>query len=138
MADEEMGDRVAGGPDAGTPYRPVPVIDAVAIDCADAGRLSGFWQALLGGELRSPEPGVTQLHGGRVRLDFIQVPETKQSKKNRLHLDLYVPPSAKEEAIARALDLGATPAPDIYDGPLWETLRDPEGNEFCLVWGAPE
>jgi hypothetical protein len=114
---------------------PVPVIDAVAVDCADPVRLGRFWQSLLGGELRQAHDGVVELHGGRVRLDFAPVPEEKQTKKNRLHLDLHVPKDSKEQAVANALDLGATRADDIYDGPLWQCLRDPEGNEFCLVWG---
>ncbi|WP_410789920.1 VOC family protein [Kribbella sp. C-35] len=117
-------------------YLPVPVIDAVAIDCADPDALGRFWQALIGGELRPDQHGVTELHGGRVRLDFAQVPEGKQVRKNRVHLDLYVPPETKDRSIARALSLGATRADDIYDGPLWQCLRDPEGNEFCLIWGA--
>jgi catechol 2,3-dioxygenase-like lactoylglutathione lyase family enzyme len=116
--------------------QPVPVIDAVVIDAADPERLGQFWQALLGGELRPEHDGVAELHGGRVRLDFAQVPEGKQVRKNRLHLDLYVPPEAKDQAIANALSLGAARADDIYDGGLWQVMRDPEGNEFCLVWGA--
>jgi hypothetical protein len=116
--------------------QPVPVIDAVVIDAADPERLGQFWQALLGGELRPEHDGVAELHGGRVRLDFAQVPEGKQVRKNRLHLDLYVPPEAKDQAIANALSLGATQADDIYDGGLWQVMRDPEGNEFCFVWGA--
>ncbi|HET6743026.1 MAG TPA: VOC family protein [Kribbella sp.] len=115
---------------------PVPVIDAVAFDCADADGLGQFWQALLGGELRPDQHGVTELHGAAVRLDFAQVPEGKTAGKNRLHLDLYVPPDAKDRAIANALHLGATRADDIYDGGLWQVMRDPEGNEFCFVWGA--
>lgn len=115
---------------------PLPVIDAVAIDCVDQDALSRFWQALVGGELRPDQHGVTELHGGAVRLDFAQVPEGKQVRKNRVHLDLYVPPETKDRSITRALTLGATRADDIYDGPLWQCLRDPEGNEFCLIWGA--
>ncbi|TDW79635.1 hypothetical protein EV137_7974 [Kribbella pratensis] len=122
--------------DDGAAYLPVPVIDAVAIDCTDPERLGQFWQALLGGELRPEHDGVVELHGGRVRLDFARVSEGKRVRKNRLHLDLYVPPDTKDRSIAHALSLGATRADDIYDGGLWQVLRDPEGNEFCLVWGA--
>jgi hypothetical protein len=113
----------------------VAVIDAVVFDCGDPVRVGEFWQSLLGGELRRDEDGVVELRGGRVRLDFAQVPEGKQVK-NRVHLDLQVPPDAKEQAIANALRLGASVALDIYDGDLWRTMRDPEGNEFCFVWGA--
>ncbi|MEV6268153.1 VOC family protein [Kribbella sp. NPDC051936] len=123
-------------PEAGAAPEPVPVIDAVAFDCEDPDGLGQFWQALLGGELRADEDGVVELHGGRVRLDFAQVPEGKQVRKNRVHLDLYVPPDRKDQAVANALRLGATLADDIYDGDLWQVMRDPEGNEFCFVWGA--
>ena len=119
--------------DDGVPFQ--PVIDSVAFDCADPERLGEFWQSLLGGELRSHH-GVIELRGGRVRLDFAEVPEGKQATKNRLHLDLYVPPEAKEQAVANALGLGASRADDIYDGDDWQVMRDPEGNEFCFVWGA--
>ncbi|TWD84187.1 hypothetical protein FB561_5362 [Kribbella amoyensis] len=113
----------------------VPVVDSVAFDCLDPERVVGFWQGLLGGEVRA-QHGVLELRGGRVRLDFAGVPEGKDVRKNRVHLDLYVPPETKEEAIEKALRLGATRADDIYDGELWQVMRDPEGNEFCFVWGA--
>jgi hypothetical protein len=115
---------------------PLPVVDAVAFDSADPDGLGRFWQALIGGELRPDQHGVTELRGGSVRLDFAQVPEGKQTRKNRVHLDLYVPPETKDRSIARALSLGATRADDIYAGGHWQVLRDPEANEFCLVWGG--
>jgi hypothetical protein len=31
------------------------------------------------------------------------------------------------------LAIGATRADDVYDGGRWQVLRDPEGNEFCLL-----
>jgi hypothetical protein len=61
---------------------------------------------------------------GLVR-DFLAVPEPKAGK-NRLHLDLR---TATEQAIA----LGATLAGDVYAGGAWQVLRDPEGNEFCVL-----
>jgi Glyoxalase-like domain len=91
-------------PSREAPYHPVPVVDAVAFDCADPVRLGQFWQSLLGGELRRDQYGDTELHGGRVRLDFARVPHEKVVK-NRLHLDLHVPPDAKDRAIANVLRL---------------------------------
>jgi hypothetical protein len=114
----------------------MPVIDAMAFDSTDPERLARFWQALLGGDLHPEHDEVIELHGAAVRLDFARVPEGKQTRKNRLHLDLYIPPTSKDKAIAKALTLGATRADDIYDGDLWQVMRDPEGNEFCFVWGA--
>jgi Glyoxalase-like domain len=28
---------------------------------------------------------------------------------------------------------GAVEVDDIYDGGVWQVLRDPEGNEFCIL-----
>jgi predicted enzyme related to lactoylglutathione lyase len=63
-------------------------------------------------------------------IDFLRVPEAK-SVKNRLHLDLRSTDlaAATEQAVA----LGATRADDVYDQGVWQVLRDPEGNEFCLL-----
>ncbi len=116
----------------------VPVIDALAIDCAEPMELGRFWQHLLGGELRPCRDGDAELHGNSVRIDFLLTAEAKDGQKNRLHLDLAVPFDVHQEAIARALAFGATKADDVYDGGDWQVLRDPEGNEFCIVWGGAE
>jgi hypothetical protein len=38
-------------------------------------------------------------------------------------------------AAARAHDLGARPASELFDADTspWQVWRDPHGNEFCLV-----
>ena len=113
----------------------VPRISVLAVDCRDPRKLGAFWQQLIGGTLSEDDDGVVELRGGPVGLDFVHVPEPKQVK-NRLHLDLAVPYAVRAEAIARALALGATRAGDIYAGGHWQVLRDPEANEFCLVWGG--
>ncbi len=106
-------------------------IGVVAIDCADPQRLAEFWSALVGGEIEVDGDGDARLRpaGGPV-LDFLRVPEPK-SGKNRLHLDLFTTEFAA--AIEQTLALGATRADDVYDGGSWQVLRDPEGNEFCLL-----
>ena len=106
-------------------------IGIVAIDCADPPRLAEFWAALVGGEIEVDGDGDARLRlpGGPV-LDFLRVPEGK-SIKNRLHLDLYTTDFAV--AIEQTLALGATRADDVYDGSSWQVLRDPEGNDFCLL-----
>ena len=80
------------------------------------------------------------------RICFLPVPEGKQSEKNRLHLDLRITdrlatPYAErrqlvDAEVERLLTLGATHAwtnapedADFYG----VTLRDPEGNEFCVT-----
>jgi glyoxalase superfamily protein len=62
---------------------------------------------------------------------FAPVPEDK-TVKNRLHIDVS-PIGSHEEEVERVLALGATRA-DIGQGDVrWEVLRDPEGNEFCIL-----
>jgi predicted enzyme related to lactoylglutathione lyase len=108
-------------------------IAALAIDCADPPRLAGWWSRLLGGEVEvdEDEDDVATLHTpGGLDIDFARVPETK-TVKNRLHLDLRS--TDLDEATRQAEALGATRADDIYDGGRWQVMRDPEGNEFCLL-----
>jgi catechol 2,3-dioxygenase-like lactoylglutathione lyase family enzyme len=107
-------------------------VASLAIDCADPPALAKFWQNLLGGKVLVDESGDAELrrHGSVVHFDFLKVPEPKTGK-NRLHLDLRS--RVFETAIAEALSFGATLADDIYDGDEWQVLRDPEGNEFCIL-----
>jgi catechol 2,3-dioxygenase-like lactoylglutathione lyase family enzyme len=109
-------------------------VAALAIDCRDPRALAAWWQRLLGGSVEVDTDGDATLHTlhtpGGLAIDFVRVPEPK-TVKNRLHLDLRSTDLA--EATAQALALGATRADDIYDGDEWQVLRDPEGNEFCLL-----
>ncbi|MDF2744431.1 MAG: hypothetical protein K0S88_5808 [Actinomycetia bacterium] len=108
-------------------------IAALAVDCSDPPGLARWWSRLLGGrvEVDRDGDGDATLHApGGLAIDFLRVPEAK-SVKNRLHLDLRSTDLA--EATEQALALGATRADDIYDKGGWQVLRDPEGNEFCLL-----
>ena len=109
-------------------------IAALAIDCSDPPELARWWSRLLGGRVEVDPDGDATLHTlhtpGGLAIDFVRVPEAK-TVKNRLHLDLRSTDLA--EATAQAVALGATRADDIYDGGRWQVLRDPEGNEFCLL-----
>ena len=102
----------------------------LSFDCADPPTLARWWHALLGGVTQQDEDGDVRLDCGPVRLLFVRVPEAKMVK-NRLHLDLRT--SHYDAAIERAISLGAVPADDIYAGERWRVLRDPEGNEFCIL-----
>jgi len=69
---------------------------------------------------------------GGVLLAFQRVPEDK-SAKNRLHLDIWTTDLRGD--IARLVAAGGTTFGGIVDpddGPF-QIMRDPEGNEFCLV-----
>ena len=109
----------------------------LAVDCADAAALAGFWARALGREVTggaSAELAVieaTDLAASGPRLTFHQVPEPK-SVKNRLHLDLAT--NDLDAEVDRLLALGATRLNDLDKGELrWTTLADPEGNEFDVV-----
>ena len=105
---------------------------ALAIDVAgDPPELARWWQRLIGGEVDVDADGDASLETpGFPRLDFLKVPEAK-TIKNRLHLDLMA--EDFDAAVAAALDLGATRADDVFDHEAWQVLRDPEGNEFCIL-----
>jgi catechol 2,3-dioxygenase-like lactoylglutathione lyase family enzyme len=105
-------------------------IDCVCIDSADPPALAAWWQRLVGGEVRIDTDGDVDLRTGGVRLLFLAVPDSKRGK-NRLHLDLRA--TDFESAVGAALAMGAQRADDVYDGPRWQVLRDPEGNEFCIL-----
>lgn len=103
----------------------------LAFDCAGPVPLAEFWAAVLGGSVEVDSSGDATVHlpvGGP--LDFLRVPEGK-SGKNRLHLDLHC--DDFDAAVDAVLALGATKADDVYDGGNWQVLRDPEGNEFCIL-----
>lgn len=79
---------------------------------------------------RQPARGGVRLRGGALNLDFLPVPDAKPGK-NRWHLDLDS--SDQAAAVEAAVALGATRADDIFAGGSWQVLRDPEGNEFCIL-----
>jgi len=109
-------------------------IAALAVDSAEPAALAGWWRRLLGGSVEVDDDGDATLHilhiPGGLAIEFVRVPEAK-TVKNRLHLDLRSTDLA--EATEQAVALGATRADDIYDGGRWQVMRDPEGNEFCLL-----
>jgi predicted enzyme related to lactoylglutathione lyase len=105
----------------------------VCLDCLDAERLAEFWTEALGYRQRKEsEPYVVLVpkdgHGPALVLQ--QVPEPKTTK-NRMHLDLHV--DDRHAEVRRLATLGATVVGE-YDenGWQWTTMRDVEGNEFCV------
>ncbi|MGF1647503.1 MAG: VOC family protein [Kineosporiaceae bacterium] len=71
---------------------------------------------------------------GFPRISFQPVPEAKAGK-NRLHLDIEVPPGEIPAAAARAEHLGAVRVGGVVtdESGSFHVMTDPEGNEFCLV-----
>jgi len=111
----------------------------VCFDAADPRAVATFWREALGWRRTydsddevvleppegSPEDGVSP------DILFLKVPEGK-TVKNRLHLDLR--PVDQDAEVARLLALGAARA-DVGQpaDSSFTVLRDPEGNEFCVL-----
>ena len=112
------------------------IIECVTLDCADPRRLSGFWAAALGYEVREDEGDWIVLRpadGSGLLLGFQKVPEPK-IQKLRAHLDLRAVGATMEAEVGRLEGLGAR-ALQVYEnaGESHTVMQDPEGNEFCVV-----
>lgn len=113
-------------------------IASVTFDCEDAVGLSGFWAQVVGRAVGAGPPAPSEFfclippgEDGSPMMMFIKVPEGKTAK-NRVHLDLGT--DDKEAEVARLIGLGAEHVHDKTEfGISWSTLRDPEGNEFCVA-----
>jgi hypothetical protein len=115
---------------------------SVVIEAAEPAPLARFWAEALGWEvaLEQPDEVVVEARaaagwgdGGPPYLTFVPVEEPKTGK-NRAHLDLVSTSAEQQHAtVQRLLQLGASQA-DIGQGDVpWVVLRDPEGNEFCVL-----
>lgn len=108
----------------------------ITIDSHNPYAQAQFWAEVLGGKLSDEDnPGDPEAiveHEGDTIL-FVTVPEGK-TLKNRVHLDVQPQDRTRDEEVERLLALGATLANDMRrpNGRGWQTLFDPEGNEFCV------
>jgi hypothetical protein len=106
----------------------------LTLDCADTLRVARFWSDALGRPIDDGASehfaSIGQHDVGQTGWFFIRVPEAR-TVKNRVHADLQS--DDRELEVARLLELGAQRVGD-YDewGARWTTLRDVEGNEFCI------
>jgi predicted enzyme related to lactoylglutathione lyase len=109
---------------------------AVVIDCEDPSRLAGFWHRSVGGVINTEtaSPGWVEIEGiaGLGYLAFQRVPEPKRIK-NRVHLDYLVDDLDAMTTIA--IEGGAVVVGEVVEEQTnrFQVMRDPEGNEFCLV-----
>ena len=115
----------------------VSTLRHVSIDCSDAYELGQFWSKVFDRPLHDDDhPGdpeaLLPLPEGPGLL-FITVPEGK-AVKNRLHFDVTPTDRTRDDEVERLLGVGATQFEDHRnpDGTGWVTMRDIEGNEFCV------
>ncbi len=108
-------------------------IQEIVIDCVDPARLAAFWSDLLDAPADVRDDDWATVAAEPVRLAFQRVPESKESAKNRLHLDIE--DGDLLGAARHAQALGAARQGDVVtDGSGgFLVMTDPEGNEFCFV-----
>ena len=111
------------------------VLTEVVIDAEDPAALAAWWAEVLGwATIEADDTGVEigAPDGTKPTLVFVPVPEAKAGK-NRIHLDVNPAGCDQAEELFRLRSLGAVDA-DVGQGEeTWHVLRDPEGNEFCLL-----
>jgi catechol 2,3-dioxygenase-like lactoylglutathione lyase family enzyme len=109
----------------------------VVVDVQDMERGVRFWTAALGYRQRDREwdPEFMMLEdpeGVRTPVS-LQLAAAPPKEPVRVHLDLYTSEQARH--VERLVELGATrvadwPYPEDAD---FVVLRDPDGNEFCVI-----
>ena len=110
---------------------------AVVINTSDMRRGVDFWSAALGYVPRDspwdPDFMLLQPPDGRGLPVSLQRTEPDHLQPVRVHLDLYT--SEQERHVRRLVALGATEVPEwtYPDDPDFVVLRDPDGNEFCVI-----
>jgi Glyoxalase-like domain len=107
--------------------------EQVVVDAADPPALGEWWCHALGWVVVNDDPAEFEIRPSADRLPGILFGASDDVKisKNRLHLDFR--PDDRDAEVARLMALGATHA-DIGQGDeTWVVLRDPEGNEFCVL-----
>jgi catechol 2,3-dioxygenase-like lactoylglutathione lyase family enzyme len=112
-------------------------VATVVVNVSDMERAVAFWSAALGYQPREAEwnPEFMMLqHPEDQRLPVsLQLTDHPPSEPVRVHLDLYT--NEQDRHVRRLVDLGATRVDDwpYPDDPDFIVLRDPDGNEFCVI-----
>lgn len=104
---------------------------AIVVDARDPVALASFWSSATGWEVVRAEPGFASLRAPDGRGPWLELLRTNDPKvaKNRIHLDVR----GDAGLVERVRALGATSA-EVGQGDVpWVVLRDPQGNEFCVL-----
>lgn len=112
-------------------------LSSLPLDSADVERDTRFWAELSGWvPAQSTMPSALRHPSGcGPLLEICPEPRPKApDEKNRLHLDLRLEAGDDtEEAVAKVLDLGGSEFHHGWGGLPWRVMRDPSGNELCLL-----
>jgi 4a-hydroxytetrahydrobiopterin dehydratase len=102
----------------------------VAIDAQVRQDVMPFWRAVLGYEPFGDEDLVDPRRRGPAL--WFQEMKDKRTERNRLHIDVSLPPEEAEARVAAAVAAGGKVVFDEH-APAWWTLADPEGNEVDIA-----
>jgi catechol 2,3-dioxygenase-like lactoylglutathione lyase family enzyme len=110
------------------------------LDVHDLDLMAAFWSEALGYRVEPGQDGDAHLvpaedhpHAGPLTV-WLQPTDAPKVGKNRNHPDLVVDGGQVEAEVDRLLTLGASRADVGQKGDEgFVVLRDPEGNEFCLL-----
>jgi len=106
----------------------------VAIDALDIASVRPFWKAVLGYADRPgdpPQEGALVDPFGQGPAVWFQQMDAPRPQRNRIHLDVNVPPDAAPLRIEAALAAGGRLLSDSAAPAFW-VLADAEGNEACI------
>jgi hypothetical protein len=112
-------------------------IASITFDSADPEPLARWWAERFDAEITANMDGFFLIVAGGslpTQLAFQRV-EDPTPGKNKVHLDVHTDGDLDAE-VARWVDAGATSLGTRHAGDFaWVTLRDPDGNEFCIAPG---
>ena len=111
-------------------------LGTVVVNTQDMDRAARFWCSALGYERRDEGDGEFLMLLDRDRRGLpvlLQLTDHGPSEPVRLHLDLYT--GEQQRHVERLVELGASRVDDwsYPDDAGFVVLRDPDGNEFCII-----
>src|SRR5690606_17579411 len=104
----------------------------ITIDAMDIEGVKEFWRAVLGYADRADSPEDLVDPSWRGPSIWFQQMDEPRRQRNRIHVDLWVPPEQAEARIEAAIAAGGRLLSDMH-APSWWTLADPEGNEVDIA-----
>jgi catechol-2,3-dioxygenase len=110
----------------------------IVVDCVEPERLAEFWCSVLHWTVVDRDGTSVEIgDGDRLPTLLFDTSPDAKTVKNRIHLDVRAEDGNQKAEVERILRLGAKTI-DIGQGNVsWVVLADPEGNEFCVLQGAP-
>lgn len=111
-------------------------LGTVVVNTHDMDRATEFWSAVLGYRARDEGDGQFRMlvdEAGKGLPILLQKAERGPAEPVRLHLDLYT--GEQQRQVERLVSLGASRVDDwdYPDDADFVVLRDPDGNEFCVI-----